>query len=150
MSGPATIDDAGHRQIAAMLGRDDHRYTPGRRRLVEVLAAAGRPITLPEVLDADDGLTQSSVYRNLDVLEQVGAIRRVVTGGEHAHFELAEPLLDHHHHLICTACGGVEDVELDAATERAVDDALHRAARDVGFHPEHHSLDLHGRCADCA
>lgn len=139
-----------HDDVERMLARRDHRYTAGRRRLVELLAVAGRPVTMPDLLDADPSLPQSSVYRSLDVLERAGVIQRLVTGGEHAYFELAEPLLDHHHHLICVDCGRVEDVELGDDVETVVDTALHAAARRAGFTPEHHSLDLHGRCADCA
>lgn len=143
------LDESAHRDLAAMLARAGHRYTSGRRRLVEVLGQAGRPVTLPEVLLLDESLSQSSVYRNLDVLEQSGVIHRVVTGAEYAHFELAEPLLGHHHHLICVRCGTVADIALDDRVEKTVDDALAAVARKQGFTPLHHSLDLHGHCADC-
>ena len=76
-----------HDEIERMLRRDDHRYTARRRRLVEVLGGAGRPVTMPDVLDADPSLPQSSTYRSLDVLERAGVARRIITGGEHArHF----------------------------------------------------------------
>ena len=117
-----------------MLGRHGYRFTQGRRRLLELVAAAGRPVTLPEVLEAGD-LAQSSAYRNADVLERCGVLHRLVSGGDHAHFELAEPLLAHHHHLICVSCGRIEDVELDDDIEQAVDVALTRAARSAGFTP---------------
>jgi Fur family ferric uptake transcriptional regulator len=138
-----------HREIAVMLARAGNRYTAGRRRLVEVLAGAGKPVTLPDVLDAEPALSQSSVYRNLDVLERSGVITRLATGAEFAHFELSETLLGHHHHLICVACGAVTDVELSDRVERLVDAALDEVAREAGFDPLGHSLDLHGHCADC-
>lgn len=146
----ATGDDATlHDEVSARLGIEEHRYTDGRRRLVEVLASAGRPVTLPEILAADPELPQSSAYRNLDVLERSGVIRRITVGGEHTHFELAEPLLEHHHHLICVTCGTITDVHLDPEVERLVDRALADAAAQVGFTPLDHSLDLHGHCAEC-
>ena len=143
------IDLHTHREIAAMLARTDFRYTSARRRLVEVLAGSHRPLSLPDVLVAAGDLTQSSAYRNLDVLERSNVIRRLSTGGEFAFFELAEPLLGHHHHLICLGCGGIEDIDVDDATERAIDAALSQAAQAAGFEPLHHSLDLHGHCATC-
>jgi Fur family ferric uptake transcriptional regulator len=145
----SSVDDLTHRDISAMLARTEHRYTTGRRTLVEVLGAAGRPITLPDVLAADASLSQSSVYRNLDILERAGVIHRLSTGGEYTYFELAEPLLGHHHHLICVGCGLVQDVALDDKVERVVDDALASVAAEVDFAPLHHSLDLHGHCAEC-
>lgn len=132
-----------------MLGQHEHRYTPGRKRLVEVMEAAQRPLTLPQILAEDAELTQSSAYRNLDVLEQSGVIRRINASGDHAAFELAEPLLGHHHHLICVGCGTIEDIQIGESTEAAIDKALGEAAHAVGFKPMHHSLDLHGHCETC-
>lgn len=138
-----------HLEIGSRLARQDHRYTTGRRHLVSVLAQAGQPMTLPDIVAADPDLAQSSVYRNLDVLVRSGIIRRISAGGDHTHFELAEPLLGHHHHLICISCGGIEDIHLDSEVELLVDQSLTDIASRSGFTPIHHSLDLHGHCADC-
>ena len=138
-----------HDDVAALLHRADSRYTATRHDLVTALARAGRPVTLPEIIVAAPELAQSSVYRNLDVLERSGVIQRISVGGDHTHFELAEALLGHHHHLICVECGAIEDIHLDADLERAVDRALSLAANAAGFAPLYHSLDLHGRCVEC-
>lgn len=138
-----------HAQVARRLLRAEHRYTTGRRRLVDALVAAGQPVTLPEIVASAPDLAPSSAYRNLDVLEQCGVITRIVVGGDHTHFELAEPLLGHHHHLICVGCGSIEDIRLDDDLETLVDENLAAAAGRVGFTPSHHSLDLHGHCAAC-
>jgi len=138
-----------HGQVGRQLARDDHRYTAGRRALVEVLARANRPVTLPEITDGTTDLAQSSAYRNLDVLERSGIIRRINLGGDHSLFELAEPLIGHHHHLACLQCGLVEDIHLDDELEVMIDRGLAKAAQRLGFAPRHHSLDLHGYCAAC-
>jgi len=128
----------------------DQRYTPGRRRIVEALAVAGAPITLPGLLAAAPDLSQSSAYRNLALMEDAGVVRRLAHGAEHAHYELAEDLTEHHHHLICEECGLITDVTLDAALERSLDRAFDGLARAAGFSPRHHAIDVFGRCADCA
>ena len=138
-----------HAQVNSRLASHNHRYTSGRRQLIEALAIAGRPLTLPEIGANWPKLAQSSAYRNLDVLERCGVVRRIAIGGNYAHFELAEPLLDHHHHLICVGCGTIQDVHLTDKFERLVDENLAAAAKEAGFAPLHHSLDLHGHCADC-
>lgn len=138
-----------HDQVAQRLANGDQRYTQSRRRLVEALAGSGRPVTLPDIIALDSDLPQSSVYRNLDVLESCGVVRRISAGTEHTYFELTEALLGHHHHLICVDCGTITDVHLDDDLEARVDAGLAHAAKAVGFTPLHHSLDLHGRCADC-
>ncbi len=139
-----------HDAVGVRLGDDDQRYTAGRRELVELLAAAHRPLTVAEVLDRADGLTQSSVYRNLSLLERAGVVHRVVTDDEFARFELAEDLTGHHHHhLVCSSCGTVDDFTLDSSLESALDGALGTAASSVGFEVRHHRLDLVGTCRRC-
>ena len=138
-----------HALVGARLGHHDCRYTDGRRRLVEALAGAGQPVTLPDIVAAAPDLAPSSVYRNLDVLERFGVVSRISIGGDHAHFELAEPLRSHHHHLVCVGCGAIEDFHLDDDFEELVDRRLSEAAKRAGFTPLHHSLDLHGHCAGC-
>lgn len=140
------VDD----EVAGLLRRADQRYTNGRRRLVAVLQSGGGPLTITQILAADTSLPQSSVYRNLTILEEVGAVTRIVTRDDFARYELAEHLTGHHHHLICGECGDVADFALDNRTESSLDKALHRAAAEAGFDIEAHRLDLLGTCADCA
>ncbi len=132
------------------LRRVNQRLTAGRRLLLAVLAGSDRPLTLPEILDANTELAQSSAYRNLVVLETAEVVQRVVTGDDFTRFELTEELTGHHHHLVCESCGRVEDLAAGAALERAVSAAVDDARRRHGFRVEHHRLDFVGRCIDCA
>lgn len=139
-----------HGTIDRLLGDADQRYTAARRRLVDALAAKRGPMTLPELLAADPSLALSSTYRNLAVLEQVGAVTRIITSGGHASYELAEDLTGHHHHhLVCSGCGEVSDFALDPAVEAELERVLTRAARRARYAIEHHRLDLVGRCRTC-
>ena len=125
------------------------RYTAVRRAIVDVLAAAARPLTIPEILDAGPGLAQSSVYRTLAVLEDSGVVHRLPGPAGFARHELAEELTEHHHHLVCVSCGGVEDLAASSRVERTVTQALEEAAVRRGFRPQGHRLDLVGVCARC-
>ncbi|GIU97553.1 MAG: hypothetical protein KatS3mg013_1356 [Actinomycetota bacterium] len=139
-----------HEAVALRLREIGHRYTAQRRALVEALAAAaGRPRSTSELLEGA-GVPQSSAYRNLAALEQAGVVRRVVTDEEFARYELAEELTGHHHHLICSSCGRVEDVTVPPSLERDVDRTLDRIARRAGFAVVEHRLDLIGTCGGCA
>jgi Fe2+ or Zn2+ uptake regulation protein len=138
------------REIDARLVHARQRRTPNRTAIVEALHASSRPLTIPEILAARPGLAQSSVYRNLVVLEQARVVHRIVTDHEFARYELAEDLTGHHHHLICVECGRVEDVDAPAGLERSVRSAAEQIARSTGFHTEHHRIDLVGRCRRCA
>jgi Fur family transcriptional regulator, ferric uptake regulator len=140
-----------HHRVRLLLSHDDQRYTRARQRLVEVLADTTFPLTLPEIIERDRSLAQSSAYRNLVVLDRAGVVQKVVATGEWYRFELAEGLTDrHHHHFICATCGAVQDVEMPDALERRLDDELGELASAAGFRLDHHRLDLVGRCTSCA
>lgn len=148
---PRVTTDLLHDDVGDLLRDGDHRYTSGRQRVVTALRAGDGPMTIPQILETDRSLAQSSVYRNLAILEEVGAVTRVVTHDGHARFELAEAVTDHHHHhLICEACGSVSDFELPADTEAQLDAVFERAARSERFRLDGHRLDLLGTCGDCA
>ena len=139
-----------HEITAQRLMSDGQRYTRNRQAIVAILGEAVRPLALSEVLSSGDDLAQSSVYRNLAVLEGAGVVRKVAATDEFARYELAEDLTEHHHHLLCSGCGAVEDFTLPARVERSVEAALGAVAADAGFRPGHHRLDLVGLCPRCA
>jgi Fe2+ or Zn2+ uptake regulation protein len=145
----AAHPDGVHAEIAERLGASDQRYTRLRRAIVETMARAGRPLTIPEILAGSPGLTQSSAYRNITVLLDGGAARRVTGSDDHGRFELAEDLSGHHHHLVCGACGKVSDVHPSPRLERALADAARAVADEDGFDVTEHRFDLFGVCADC-
>jgi Fe2+ or Zn2+ uptake regulation protein len=138
-----------HEITAERLALDGQRYTANRQAVVEILAGASKPLSLAELLAGGEGLAQSSVYRTLVVLEEAGVVRKVVATDEFARYELAEDLTEHHHHLLCTRCGAVEDFTLPARVERTLETALVTASRRSGFLASHHRLDLVGLCHDC-
>jgi Fe2+ or Zn2+ uptake regulation protein len=78
-----------------------------------------------------------------------GVVHRIVAADEHGHYELAEDLTSHHHHLVCTHCGRVTDFDAGTRLEETLDAALGRIARRNGFRIDGHRLDVLGACADC-
>ncbi len=138
-----------HEAIGLRLAGLDQRYTPMRRVLVETLAQAGHPVTIPEILSSAPGLPQSSAYRNLTALMEIGVVRRVAGADDHGRFELAEELSGHHHHLVCARCGKVEDVHPSPRLERALGEAARAVAAEQGYEVTDHQLDLMGLCPLC-
>jgi Fe2+ or Zn2+ uptake regulation protein len=136
--------------VATRLRSVGQRLTTNREALLDTLSTAPRPLTIPEILARREGLAQSSVYRNLVVLEEAGIVHRVVGADEFARWELAEDLTGHHHHLICASCGRVEDVPASAGLERSVAAAAAAITRTTGFHTQRHRVDLVGVCKRCA
>ena len=139
-----------HAVASDRLREDGQRYTAQRRDLVELLDEVEQPLTIPQLLERQPGLSQSSAYRNLAVLERAGVVHRIAGADGFARYELTEDLTGHHHHLICSACGEVVDFAVSDAVERELDVALHRAAERAGFHVSGHRLDLVGTCAACS
>ncbi|MFM7409558.1 MAG: Fur family transcriptional regulator [Actinomycetota bacterium] len=135
--------------VLARLVASDQRFTPARRALVAALRSAGGPVSIQEIQRLTDDLPQSSVYRNLSVLEAAGVVTRIVGNDEFGRFELAEDLIGHHHHLLCEECGAMLDVTVPPAIEKQLDEALAKLAESSGFTLHHHRLDLVGRCAKC-
>ena len=139
-----------HEEVERRLLAHEQRYTGGRRAIVDVLVGAGRPLTIPELLERSPGVPQSSAYRNLTVLVEVGAARRVNGSDEYGRFELAEDLTGHHHHAICTTCGTVIDIHGAPRLERALEAAAAAAGSELGFLVSGHTIDLLGTCITCA
>ncbi|HJM00244.1 MAG TPA: transcriptional repressor, partial [Acidimicrobiales bacterium] len=136
----AQIDE----KVASLLHQTGHRYSTVRRRLVSVLRTAGKPLTNNQITESDNSLVQSSVYRNLNVLEQAGAVTRITTNDEFARYELAEHITEHHHHIICTNCGDIADFSLPSSVEDSLDLSLRKAANKVSFNIDNHRLDALG------
>ncbi|MEM7322339.1 MAG: Fur family transcriptional regulator [Actinomycetota bacterium] len=151
MQPPAESATTMHDTVGELLDATGYRYTRARRCIVEVLDAADAPLTIPQLLAADRRLVQSSTYRNVLLLEEAGALNRVVTADDHARFELDEQVTQHHHHhLICEDCGDVSDFELPAKVEQVLQKAFGRAGRAATFRIQRHRIDLLGTCAACA
>lgn len=142
---PARWDD----HALATLQAHGYRSSRPRRAIVEALATRHCGTTARELQGALERagvrVGVASVYRTLELLADLGLVRRLELRDGGALFEPALPDGSHHHHLICEACGEVETFE-DAALERAIT-AL---ARRVRFQVAAHDVTLRGICPDCA
>lgn len=140
-----------HDEVAVRLAALEHRYTAGRRAIVNVLEWSDRPLTVPEMIERVDRgkLPVSSTYRNLTVLVEAGVVHRVAGTDDQSRFELADDLAGHHHHLLCGSCGSVADVPALPRLERALADAARTARDETGFEVTSHRIDLLGRCGAC-
>ena len=122
------------------------RWTSQRATLLAVLAGEDGHVTGSGLVERcrviDPATTPSTVYRTLDVLEEIGIISHShgIDGREEFH---VLPVLDHGH-LICSTCGA-ED-ELGAADAAPFLDAL-RERHGFEAHVDH--LTVVGRCRGC-
>jgi Fur family ferric uptake transcriptional regulator len=133
-------------EIPARLRARGLRWTPQRRVLLDVLANVDGHVTGAELVEGcraiDPSTTPSTVYRTLDVLEELGIVSHSHGPRGRQEFHVG-PAADHAH-LVCSACGGRRELarhEVQALS----DDVLLRHGFDVDI--EH--LTIEGRCAEC-
>ena len=133
-------------ELAVRLRERGLRVTPQRLLIHRALRELDRHVTAEELLAAvSERLPNASlptVYSTLEVLEDLGAVRRVPAKRGPV---LYDPRTDSHQHLHCRRCGAVQDLdaEIDAAAALA-------AARGRGFRPDGAELVVSGLCAACA
>jgi Fur family ferric uptake transcriptional regulator len=133
-------------QVSADLAARGLRLTRQRRAVLGAIASAPSSMSALQVYDAaragcpELGLT--TVYRTLDVLAEMGALRRV-HGPDHCE-SFVPTGAAHGHTVVCSACGRV--TEFTTCDLRGVADA---AARETGYRITDHILQLSGLCAVC-
>jgi Fur family ferric uptake transcriptional regulator len=86
---------------------------------------------------------RATVFRSLEALVGAGVARRLELEGHGSAYVACAA--EHHHHLACTGCGRV--LEIDESYLRGIGE---RVANDTGFVIDDARLDFYGRCADCA
>jgi Fe2+ or Zn2+ uptake regulation protein len=133
-------------RFTLLLRKNGHKVTPGRLSLLQVLAKADHPLSIPEIMkNAGTSINQATLYRALEAFTEVNIIRRVDLHHPHAHYELAAGT-SHHHHLICKQCGHIEDV-LECDTKDIEKTVLRRSRSFATI--EKHSLEFFGLCNKC-
>lgn len=119
--------------------------------MVGALTRSRGPVSAAEINDHLGGTVPlSSIYRTLTVLADAGVASPHHGRDGVTRYELAEPLQDHHHHLVCVQCGRIDDVEFGAQAERSVKGVIAAIARDHSFQVTDHSLEIEGVCERCA
>lgn len=124
---------------------DGVRATAQRRAVLRAVSEAAGSFTVAELheharrFEARLGL--ATTYRTLELLRSNGGVHPLLGEGRSAYVRCRP---EHHHHLVCTTCGAVEDTDLCAAPSEA------ELQRRHGFRPAVHELDIYGTCRRCA
>ena len=123
------------------------RWTPQRRTVIEVLAESDGHVTAAELVERcrarDTTSIPSTVYRTLDILEQLGLVRHGHGADGREEFHVL-PAGDHGH-LHCATCSATWEIGEHGA--KAVTQALWRTE---GFEIDLGHVTLVGRCRACA
>jgi Fur family transcriptional regulator, ferric uptake regulator len=120
------------------------RATAQRQAVLRVVGEASGSFTVADLHDRarrlEPSLGLATTYRTVELLRSSGAVHPLLGEGRHAYVRCRP---EHHHHLVCTNCGGVEETELCAAPSEA------ELRRRHGFTAAAHELDIYGTCRRC-
>jgi Fur family ferric uptake transcriptional regulator len=124
-----------------------YRVTSPRKKVMEIIASARSPLTPQEIYQDTLKLTDppgiASVYRTLDMLDDLGLIQQIhQPGGCHGIWRTQE---GHKHYLICSDCGHMRVIEGSEQIEgyiSAIEDQ-------TGYQVDEHWLQLFGLCEGC-
>lgn len=133
-------------ELQEQLRSRGYRLTAQRELVLEAVTALGH--ATPEdaftwVHERSDGVNISTVYRTLELLEELGLVKHThLNHGAPTYHAAAAP---EHVHLVCRQCGAV--IEVEPGVVRSLVDGLRR---DVGFVADVGHLTVFGTCAACA
>lgn len=122
-----------------------YRVTPQRQLVLEAVKALqhGTPEEIcTEVQRTARGVNISTIYRTLELLEELGLVKHAHLGHGPPNYHLAEDA--EHIHLVCRGCETVTDVNPEVAAGLA--EVL---GRDFGFETDVHHLTVFGLCKNC-
>lgn len=119
-----------------------HRITASRRRVLDAVLAQDSHFTVDDVIHKTRKVGRATVFRTMKILLDLNIVCRVLLDDGTLHYRLSTGR--HHHHVVCTHCGRVEDFsncdvnalvrDLQAATQYEI---------------EAHWLEVYGRCQSC-
>ena len=121
------------------------RLTPQRELVLSAVRELGHstPEDIAEkVRLTHPGINLSTVYRNLETLENVGLVVHTHLGHGGATYHAAEELT--HLHLVCGKCGSIGDAPIDVASN-----FVNALADDYGFKTDVTHFAVYGTCTAC-
>lgn len=122
------------------------RSTKQRQSILDILTEQQSHLSAEEIYQAvkilQPNISLGTIYRNLEILSEMGTIYRASFADGKARYELASE--GHHHHLVCLKCGDIENL---TACPMAKDIESFIQSRD--FEPLHHYFEIYGYCKKC-
>jgi len=145
----AAVDTAWAEHALTTLGEAGYRRGGARTAVVRALARHQCAVT---ALELEEELRRrrvpigrASVYRALEVLEELRLVQRFEAARGIASYERIDPSGHHHHHVICFRCGRMEPFE-----DRGLERAIGQVSEQVPFEIAEHDVVLRGLCERCA
>lgn len=123
-----------------------YRLTPQRQLVLGSVGALGHATPdeiATEVRRTASGVNISTVYRTLELLEELGLVRHTHLGHGAPTYSVATD--DDHVHLVCRDCGTV-----DEASTEVMAAAVEQLSKEKGFAVDVGHFAVFGRCKACS
>ena len=133
--------------LTERLQQKTRKITGPREAILDLLRRHSHPLSNREIWEAlqPGPCNLATIYRAMHLLETMGMVKRFDFGDGIARFELLRAGDDgHHHHLICTGCAQVVEIEDCFPVELE-----QRIAARNGFQRITHKLEFFGLCPNC-
>jgi Fur family ferric uptake transcriptional regulator len=127
-------------ELAEALRSRGLRLTPQREHVLAAVRRLGHA-TPEQICEAVPGVDVTTVYRTLELLEEIGIVRHAHLGHGAPAYRPAE---DDHIHVVCHTCGTVVDAPPDL-----VDALSRRLDEEDGFLLDRAHFTVFGRCRNC-
>lgn len=128
----------------------EHKMTPQRRVVLEALMEnTERHLSAEELYalakDKDPEIGLATIYRTLDLLEELNILHKMNFGDGRSRYELCHlHSPHHHHHLICLNCSQIMEVKDDLLQQ--LEDLIEKNNH---FRIVDHRVQFFGYCASC-
>ena len=123
--------------------------TNPRILVLEALLEIKNPITVEDLQSKlQSKVAKSTLYRVLNDLKKINIINEFISPDNNTVIELSLEDDPHHHHLFCSDCGEVIDVELSNNFEKLLTKEIKRIEKKFNFIIEDHRVEMFGQCTE--
>ena len=132
-----------------ILSDNNVSITNPRILVLEALLDNKSPITVDELLTKlENQVAKSTLYRVLSDLKKINILQEFTNLENQSVVELLLDTDSHHHHLFCSDCGEIIDVQMANEFEEKLSKEIKRIEKKFNFIIEDHRLELFGKCTD--
>lgn len=127
-----------------------YKNTPQREIILNAIEKqSGKHLSIEEIYDivkkSNPEIGLATVYRTLLLFDNMGLVQKIDLDDGFSRYELNRHSNDHkHHHLICTQCGSISEVEEDL-----LESLEQQILKGQGFIVKDHRVKLYGICSNC-
>ena len=132
------------------LRKAGHRITKGRKNILRELLKIEEPIAALDMhkrCRKSEKIDKVTVYREFAFLSSIGMVHCMTFSSDGIKRYQLAPAHGHKHHLVCTACKTVKNVQMGCEDLHAIEQKI---SKEKNFSIQNHTLEFYGLCAKCA